>query len=142
MPYSVSEQKGEMKIEVEGSSLNEVFMDGARALFSVMSDSDHLKSDERVKVVIDAKDTSSLFGAWIKELADRSEQYNVLFGECSIASIQKVHDSQYLFTGAAYGETYDASKHSRKIVVKGVKDAMVEDKNDKGHFLASYLLSS
>lgn len=136
MPYTVSEQKDGVELHIEAGSLNDVFMDGARALFALLSDaSEHLKDDERVKIVVDAKDIPSLFTAWLKELADRSEQHDVLFGECSIASIQKINNSQYLLTGAAYGEPFDKERHQRKMRIKEIKK--VSFKEEGGKQLAS-----
>ena len=132
MPYTVSEQKGRIEIRAESSSLIEVFLDGARALFSLMADAEHLKDDQRVKIVVDAKDIPSLFAAWLKELAERSEQYGIIFGECSIASIQKVNDSQFLLTGAAYGETFDPAKHTRKKTITTITHPTHEEYPD-GH---------
>lgn len=127
MPYTLTEQKGAIDIRAEGSSLADVFMDGARALFSIVADAEHLKGDQRVKIVVDSKDIPSLFCAWLKELAERSEQYNLLFAECSIASIQKVNDSQYLLTGAAYGEPLDPSVHVRKKAIKNISQATYKE---------------
>lgn len=122
MPYTLTEEKNGVSIRATGTSLAEMFMDGARALFFIMSDDEHLHCTERIKIVVDAKDIPSLFKEWLTELIGRSEQYGLLFGECSIASIQKVNDSQYLLTGAAYGEPLHSATDKKKNVVKGVKD--------------------
>lgn len=130
MPFTLSEQKEGIALRSSGVSLSEVFMDGARALFSLDADAEHLKCTERVKIVIDAKDIPSLFSAWLTELSERSAQYNLQFGECSIASIQKVSDSQYLLTGAAYGESYDPAHSTRKNLVKKIRNASYEKAED------------
>lgn len=141
MPYTLSEKKEGTEISVEASSASDAFMDGARALFSIMADSEHLKGDERVKIVVDAKDMPSLFVSWLKELSERSEQYNILFGECSIASIQKVNDSQYLLTGAAYGENFDSSKHTRKKVIKSIKHSLFKEQDDNHRVSCSCIIA-
>lgn len=132
MPFTLSEQQEGIILTSSGTSLSEVFMDGARALFSLMADAEHLKSTERIKIVIDAKDIPSLFSAWLTELSERSAQYNLLLGECSIASIQKVNDSQYLLTGAAYGEPYNAENSVQKKAIKKIQKAHYEESED-GH---------
>ncbi len=120
MPFTVTEKEGSFEIRSQGATAVDVFLDGGRALFSLMADSEHLKDEERVKIVADAKNMDSLFAEWLQELVRHSEEQNILFGECSIASIQKVNESQYLLTGAAYGETYDAAKHVRKHTIKHI----------------------
>ncbi|MEK7648930.1 MAG: archease [Patescibacteria group bacterium] len=120
MPYTLTENKGGIELRSEGTIAIDAFLDGGRALFSLMGDSEHLKDKERIKMVVDAKNIESLFAEWLRELVRHSEEQNILFGECSIASIQKVNDSQYLLTGAAYGEVCDASKHARKRSIKNI----------------------
>ncbi len=141
MPYTLTEQKDGTEICVEGATVVDVFMDGARALFSLIVDSEHLKTDERVKIVVDAKDMPSLFTAWLKELADRSEQYNILFGECSVVSIQKVNNSQYLLTCAAYGENFDPAKHIRKKTIKSIKHPTFKEHIEKHNVSCSCVVA-
>ncbi len=120
MPYTLTEAEGGFEIRSQGATVVDAFLDGGRALFSLMGDSEHLKDEERVKMVVDAKSMDSLFTEWLQELVRHSEEQNILFGECSIASIQKVNESQYLLTGSAYGETYDGSKHTKKRTIKKI----------------------
>lgn len=111
MPYTLKEKNGATVITSESRKSEELFVDAARALFGLLYESEHIREDERIKIVVDAPSLSALLHAWLNELIERKDIHGLVFRDFSIASIQKVNDSQYLLTGAAYGETYDAIKH-------------------------------
>lgn len=131
MPYTLTENKGGFDLHSIGATTSDAFLDGGRALFSLMGDSEHLKDEERVKIVVDAVSMEALFAEWLRELLRHSEDQNILFGECSIASIQKVNDSQFLLTGAAYGEIFDSSKHTRKTTIKNISHPTCSSDEDR-----------
>ncbi|MBI4239876.1 archease [Candidatus Uhrbacteria bacterium] len=108
MPFTKKQGSGSVTLDIQGRNLPDLFTEGARAYFSLVRHIDSMKDDERVKVVVDAKDLSSLFDTWISELREREKIHNVLFGEFRVASIQKVSANQYVLTGEAFGESGNA----------------------------------
>ncbi len=121
MPYRTSEEGNETTLLAEGTSYSQVFQDGAAGLFSLMFDIEKVRGDKRVDIVVDAKNIDALFTAWLKGLLERKDINQMVFSEFSVATIQKVSDTQYLLTAAAYGEDYDPAKHTIKKQVKEIK---------------------
>lgn len=119
MAYRLSGSTGSVNLCAEGKEQKQTFIDGARGLFSLMFDIDRIRDEQRSKIVVQAKNLSALYAAWLSELLSRHEIDKIVFSEFSVSSIQEA-DKEFLLTGAAYGETYDAKKHIRKGTVKGV----------------------
>ncbi len=114
MPYTIEEKNGSIHVSSESKRTEELFIDAARALFGVLYDVSQVREDERIKIVVDAPSISALLYAWLTELIERQHIHELVFKDFSIVSIQKVNDSQYLLTGAAFGEPFDAQKHIPK----------------------------
>ncbi len=114
MPYTIEEKNDSIHIACESKRMEELFIDAARALFGIMYDAAHIRENERIKIVVDAASLPKLLYAWLTELVERQQIHAVVFKDFSIVSIQKVHDTQYLLTGAAYGEVFDVVKHIPK----------------------------
>ncbi len=121
MPYRITEEGNNITLTSEGTSYTHVFQDGGAGLFSLMYDIENVRGDKRVDIVVDATSMDTLFAAWLKDLLERNTINQIVFSEFSVATIQKVHDTQYLLTGAAYGEDVDPAKHILKKHVKDVK---------------------
>lgn len=133
MAYTLRESGEIILIHADGDNEKEAFQDGGRALFEIMAkDMEKLRGDERVKIVVDAPSLGALFGAWITELASHSKDNNILFLECSIATIQKVSNKEYLLTGAAYGELFDESRHKKNHIIKDVSKPSCERDTTSG----------
>lgn len=114
MPYTITEKEGSIGIRAEGKDAKDAFEQIALAMFHAMSDTDHLKTDERVKIVVEAIDMKGLCGAWLQELLDRHALHEVMFGEFHVASIQKLTDGHFLLTGSALGQARDEVTHLEK----------------------------
>lgn len=118
MSYTAQKEGNTIAIRLEGKKLKDMFSEGALAIFHALYDTDAIRGNERIKLVVQAKNLSDLFHAWISDLFERADIQGIACGEFRVASIQKISNSQYLLTGVAYGEPYDASKHGSVKVKK------------------------
>jgi|GEM_PF-1061391 len=113
MPYRTKEEKGEFVVSCDGLKDRDAFVDAARGAFSLLYDIEASRgSNERVKVVVEAKSAEELLAQWLSELIERQVIYDIVYGDFSIVSIQKISPTHYLLTGAARGEMYDRKKHT------------------------------
>ena len=110
MPYKYITKKRGPEIIAQGQNYEEVFMEGARALFDLMVDAGKVRGRQKIEITVQANSMQGLYLAWLKELLVRKEVNQMMFGEFRIASIQKVDDKQYLLMGFAFGEAFDSKK--------------------------------
>ncbi len=114
MPYQYHERGDNTEISATGPDTLSAFIEGARAVADLCVDINTVKGKERVKLVVEARDLSALLTSWLQEVTLRAKENNLLFGEFEIGAIQKVNDTQYLLTGAAWGEPFEEGRHVLK----------------------------
>lgn len=131
MTYSIHTEKEKNIIQLQGKKLEDMFSEGALAVFHALYDTDAIRGNERIKVVVEAKDLSDLFHAWITGLIERADVVGITCGDFRASSIQKISDSRYLLTGIAYGEPFDEKKHGAK-KIKSISDISVVHHLAKG----------
>ncbi len=119
MPFTIEEKEKSIFIKATAKKHTELFIETARALFGCIYDSEHIRGRDRIKIVVDAPSMHELLHAWLQELVTRNSIHKMAFSEFSVASIQKINDTQYLLTGAAYGEQDDPPTHT---VLKKIKE--------------------
>lgn len=125
MSYTVRIDKKNIIVNLQGKKLEDMFGEGALAVFHTLYDTDSIRGAERIRFVVRAKDLSKLFHEWITNLLERAEIQNLSCGEFRVSSIQKIGDSEYLLTGMAYGEPFDSVKHGDK-KIKTISHISVE----------------
>lgn len=128
MSYTVNKDGKVITLHLEGKKLEDMFSEGALAIFHTLYDTDAIRGTERIRFVVQAKNLSNLFHVWIQELFERTQIQNIACGEFRVASIQKINGSEYLLTGIAYGETFDASKHG-DVKIKDISKINVQSNN-------------
>jgi SHS2 domain-containing protein len=135
MPYKYLDNPSGKMIYAEGENYQDVFTEGARALFDLMTDIHSIRGHEKVEITVQSEDMPSLFKEWLKELLSRKEINQMMFDDFSIASIQKVNDKQYLLMGFAYGEKIDLAKHKVKNKIKDLgQQGLKCDQTGKHYF--------
>lgn len=140
MPYRIRQENDEYIVSSEGLKDRDAFVDAARGAFSLIYDIESARgTDERVKIVVEAKSIEELLAHWIAELIERQMIHEIVYADFSIVSIQKISAHQYLLTGAAHGEAYDRKKHvfSRpgiEVKTKGLSCAP----SGKNHYLCEF----
>ncbi|MBI4268206.1 archease [Candidatus Uhrbacteria bacterium] len=104
MPTQITEAKNAVTISCEAKDTKSAFVEGARALFHVLYDTDHIRDSERVEFAIEAESLPALYHAWLSQLSSRAEGEGLVFSEFSVMSIQKVSARQYVLMGSASGD--------------------------------------
>jgi SHS2 domain-containing protein len=104
-------------IEVEGESIEEIFEEGAKALFNLMVDITQISPIQEVSIECEAESVSDLFVKWLNELLFQKDVTNLLFSQFKILEINR-KDHNYKLIGKAYGEFINLNKHLLKLEVK------------------------
>lgn len=104
MPYRFTERdENHAQIEITGKTVQEAFVDGARAVFEVVGGTEPRRGGKKTECAVQGKDLNALFGEWIMTLMFRADAEGLLWGDFEVFSFQKVTEG-YLLTGGAHGE--------------------------------------
>jgi len=122
-----------MGIRAEGRSWEEVFTEGAKAVFDLMIELKEFKPKKEVKIKCQAPDIGSLFVEWLNELIYQKDVTGIYFIKFEIDSI-KQKNQNYQLTGKAWGEKLDPDKHTLETEVKAATYGGLECKEEKGKY--------
>jgi SHS2 domain-containing protein len=95
-----------------GRTVEEAFVEGAHALMAVMTEPDHVCTDECVEVQCEAEDLELLFADWLNALIYEMDVRKMAFGRFEV----EINGSR--LTGRAWGEPLDADRHPIAVGVK------------------------
>lgn len=96
-----------------GSTLDEAFTNGAKAMFSLMVDLKEVSPKEPVKMAVQAEDQASLFVEWLNQLLAAADIKRWLFSQFEV----KIENGRSL-RSKAWGESINPKKHTLLTEVK------------------------
>ncbi len=130
MVFKTYEHQADIGLIGEGSTLAKAFEEGAKAMFSVMSDLKSVKPAKKVAINCAAHDSEALFVEWLNALLAQKDIKNMMFSKFEV----KIKDGK--LTGAAYGEKMDVKKHKIMVEVKAATYSQLKIWKEKGKFFA------
>ncbi len=125
--FEIAEHVSDVKLKVFGSSLEELFVNAARGMFSFISQNKKYNPETKQDVSISLPPGTTredLLLAWLEKLLFYHETKNLLFFEFKIHSLFVSENIINKKTGSAlkaslYGEYIDLKKHEILIHIKG-----------------------
>lgn len=127
LAYETFEHGADIGIRGFGSTLEEAFVNAAKAMFSLIIVNFHdLKPIKSINIQCEAIDYESLLVAFLNELLAQTDINQLMFCEFQIKQ------NALLIKGTARGEPFDPSRHEPGVEVKGATFTMakVEQKNN------------
>lgn len=110
-----------------GKDLNELFANGAIAMFEVMVDTKQIKPKVGKEVKIKGNDLQSLLFNWLNELLIYIDSENLAFSKFDV----KVDGKNMKLEAKCFGEKIDKKRHETRTVVKAATYHKMEiKKND------------
>ncbi len=137
--FKFLEHTADVYFEARGETLEEVFEEAAKAMFSVITDIS--KVEKRVKKRIEGEGID-LFNAlyrWLEELLILHDAEGLVFSEFHVEYVRE-EGEVVKFAGEALGEPFDESKHVKGTEVKAVTYSMMEISKDNGCWYARVVL--
>jgi len=113
--YEIFDHTADLGILIFGRTCEEVFVNGAYALFDLLTDLDKVLETFSYELRIEAGDREELLVRWMNELLFLFENRGYLFKGFSIT-----HLDQISLEAVACGEAFDPSRHERKTEIKAV----------------------
>ena len=137
MTYRLLEHEADIGIEASGKSLEEVFQDGAKAMFEVMADIETIQLEKKVEISCQADDIPTLFIEWLNQLLAEKDISYLLFSRFEV----NIDHEGNIFTlhATAWGEEPDEEKHRLKTEVKAATYSGLEYKKNGEHIIRCVL---
>ncbi len=132
MKFRELQHTGDIAYEIYGSTKEELFQNGALALYRAMLErANKIEPKEKIKIETDANDIEELMINWLNELNFITDTKQLIFGKFEIKEIKNDKIKAY-----AYGEKYNPEKHGEIIGIKAVTYHRNENsiKKEKGKY--------
>jgi SHS2 domain-containing protein len=107
------EHTSDIKVEIAGRDLSELFTNAAACLFDLMLDRTRVREQVSLPVELTAADLSELFLDWLRELLFIFSTRSMAIARVEIGSIEPARIKARVF-----GETFDQERHGLKVEVK------------------------
>jgi len=112
-PYVRLEHTSDVKVEIYGKDLTELFSNAAICLFDLMLDRSKVIEASSQTISLKAASLDELFLDWLRELLFLFSTRYLAVGRVAITSIEPTRVS-----AAVYGEQFDAERHGLRVEVK------------------------
>lgn len=128
--YGTFEHGADIGIRGKGRTLEEAFINGAKALFSLMADLSTIELKKEIQVACNASDLETLFMVWLNELIALADIEKMVLCEFSVT----IKGNN--LTAMAWGEPIDPQKHNLGVEVKGATYTMLKVSKKGDYFIA------
>lgn len=130
----IDEYTADVAFLAYGESLEEMFINAARALMEIQTDLSKIEPKECVEVDVDGFDLENLMKKWLEELLFYRDTKLLFFSvfEIKVTEESDEIDVKYKLWGKICGEKFDPSKHESKVEVKAISyhDMKIEKKDN------------
>ena len=129
--FEFLDHEADIGIRGWGKTIEEAFVHGAQAMFSVMVDLDSVAPRKALTIKVDAEDIDSLFVEWLNELLAQRDISEMVFSHFSVDISEK---DGYTLSGTAKGEQLDLEKHDPRTEVKAATYYGLKSGKDQGYY--------
>jgi SHS2 domain-containing protein len=117
--FEFLEHTADAYIAAHGTTLEEAYENAALAMFEVITDTDKVSPAIENFVEVEAEDEYALLYSWLEALLVKFETTNMLYSKFKISNLQETSEG-FRIKATAWGEKFNAEKHTQKVAVKAV----------------------
>lgn len=126
MPFSELEHTADILMRVSASSLEDLFAESARAMFSCMHE--HRRGGSVARhLSLEAADRDALLHDFLSELLFLAEVDNIVFSDAEVSI------SGRSLRATAYGEPFDPAVHAGGTEIKGISYHGLDIREERDH---------
>ena len=114
-PYRLLDHTADLRVEIRGRDLPELFANAALALFDLLTDRSRVRDAQRETVSVEGVDPEDLLAEWLREHLFR---YHANGRLCGRVETPRVGATACACT--TWGETFDAARHEARHEIKAV----------------------
>lgn len=133
--YEFIDHTADAGIVAYGTSLEEVFVNAARAMTSLIVNPETITEKVRREIAAEGSDTEELLVAWLNEILYLFDAEGLVFRRFEITRLSEGH-----LQGAACGEKIDPSRHEVKAPVKAATYHQLKIERANGGFRGQVIL--
>ncbi|MCS7108176.1 MAG: archease [Sulfolobales archaeon] len=111
-----------------GYSLEEAFVNAAKALFETITDTSKVDIDLCIEVSDSCHDLPNCVYRWLEDLLILHDSRNLLFSGFEFR-LSEQSEGRYMFSAKACGEAFNPNKHEPRVVVKAVTYSLMSIEN-------------
>lgn len=121
MGFEIIDISGDVGIRAYGSKLEEVFIDAAKGLYSLITDPGCIKKEKTLDFEIRSNDIESLLVNFLNEIIFHFDTYGFVGSEVHIESNIKdldTSDRDLWLRAVIRGEDFDPERHEKRLLIK------------------------
>ncbi|RJQ41559.1 MAG: archease [Nitrospiraceae bacterium] len=115
--FEVIDISGDVGIRVFGKSLEELFVNAAVGMYSLITDLEGVKPEKSISISVESNSLEGLLVSWLNELIFQFDAYNFIGKGIEIQSLTPNPKSPSL-KAIISGEEFDTERHERKLLIK------------------------
>jgi SHS2 domain-containing protein len=139
MPYTYLDHEADVGIRALGSTLEEAFEQGAKAMLNVMWDISKVEERQSVSIECAAGDIAELFVETLNEILSQQGIEELALARLQVNKIANA-DGRYELKGTAFGELLNLDKHTVKTEVKAATYAGLRYEVKDGQHMVQCIL--
>lgn len=111
--YEVLDISGDVGLKVHGETLEELFINGAVGLYSLITDLSRVKPEKSINVNVYSESLDGLFVGWLNEIIFQFDTYGFIGKKVKIESL-----TENRIEAIIYGKDFDPEHHERGLLLK------------------------
>lgn len=139
MSYRYLDHGADIGLEVKSDSLEGLFGEAGKALFSLMVDMDEIKAEKSLELELSESNLEDLIYEWLSELLSLSNLKGQVYGEFSKLNIAESNEG-YRLEATARGENIDPGRHELGTEVKAVTYQGLEINETEGGWRCRFVV--
>lgn len=139
MSYRYLDHGADIGLEVTSDSLEGLFSEAGKALFSLMVDIDEIKAEESLELELSESNLEDLIYEWLSELLSLSNLKGQVYGKFSKLNIAESNLGHRL-EATARGENIDPGRHELGTEVKAVTYQGLEINETEGGWQCRFVV--
>jgi SHS2 domain-containing protein len=127
--FDILDHTADVGIIAYGADIKQLFSNAALALFSLITELEHVEEKLDFRLRVKSEDRDSLLVEWLNELIYCFDVKHVLVHSCDIGSL-----TNRQLEATCHGEAFDPAKHNIKREIKAATYHMLKmDRNNEGY---------
>jgi SHS2 domain-containing protein len=120
--YKIIDHTGDVGLKIWGTDIPELFCEAARAMCSLIIESEAILEVRDFDIRVEASDKNELLLKWLREILFLFETERVVFSRFQIENnnFEKTDVSTHFLEAKAYGEPLDSARHDICKEIKAV----------------------
>lgn len=114
--FEILDISGDVGIRAYGKTIEEVFVDAAIGMYSLITGIEDIKEEKTISVSIESHSLEGLLVSWLNELVFQFDAYGFVGKAISIEVLG--YQPSALLKAAVSGEEFDIERHERKLLIK------------------------